>query len=388
MEEAISRRLRVVVVGSGTHFLSGLSYYTWQVANSLSCECDVSVVLMKALVPKFLYPGRRRVGEPLAAFAYDPGVQVFDGVNWWWVPSIVKAVRFLRRQRPEVVLMQWWTGAVAHSYLILALAARLMGSKVLLEFHEAQDVSEARLPLARRYARFFMRRILRLCSGIVVHSKFDSELVDNYYDLEDMPRVLIPHGPYDQYRSGGIGTRECTIDDFNVVFFGVIRPFKGLEHLVRAFGELTPQQVASIWMTVIGETWEGWTLPNELIDAHPYRDRITFVNRYVTDEELAAWLGGADLVVLPYLRSSSSGPLHAAMSMGLPVVITSVGGLPEAAGSYEGVTFVEPGDVDAIKEAILHNVRLGIGRRYEDPHSWGDSRERYTGFFETVGRNL
>jgi glycosyltransferase involved in cell wall biosynthesis len=69
---------------------------------------------------------------------------------------------------------------------------------------------------------------------------------------------------------------------------------------------------------VVGETWEGWTLPGEQIARSPRRDRITFVNRYVSDEELDGYLRGADAVVLPYLRSSLSGPLHVAMGYGLP----------------------------------------------------------------------
>ena len=68
----------------------------------------------------------------------------------------------------------------------------------------------------------------------------------------------------------------------------MIRPFKGLEHLVEAFEAIPESEIAGYWLTVVGETWEGWTLPAERIAASPRRDRITFVNRYVSDAELRA----------------------------------------------------------------------------------------------------
>ncbi len=70
-------------------------------------------------------------------------------------------------------------------------------------------------------------------------------------------------------------------------------------------------------LTVVGETWENWTLPAELIAASPHGERISFVNRYVSDAEAAAFYAAADAVVLPYRRGSASGPLQIAMSHGV-----------------------------------------------------------------------
>ena len=108
---------------------------------------------------------------------------------------------------------------------------------------------------------------------------------------------------------------------------------------------------------MVGETWEGWTLPAELIAASPAADRITLVNRYVTDAEVDRFFAEADVVVLPYRRSSASGPLHIAMSHGLPVVVTAVGGLVEAAEHYSGTVFV-PG-----RRAGRPGVGRSSGRR-------------------------
>jgi glycosyltransferase involved in cell wall biosynthesis len=135
---------------------------------------------------------------------------------------------------------------------------------------------------------------------------------------------------------------------------------------------------------VVGETWEGWDLPASLIAGSPAADRITFVNRYVTDAEVDAFFAGAELVVLPYRRSSASGPLHIAMSHGLPVVVTAVGGLVEAAEGYPGARFAPPGQPEALAGAIREAAAL-TGRRYADPSSWDQTVAAYTGLLTDLG---
>ena len=86
------------------------------------------------------------------------------------------------------------------------------------------------------------------------------------------------------------------------------------------FNALPREEAERLWLTVVGETWEGCTEPAHLIATSPHADRITFVNEYVPDEVVGAAFAHADVAVLPYRRSSSSGILHVAMSWGLPIV--------------------------------------------------------------------
>jgi len=369
---------RVLVVGSGTRFLSGISYYTWHLTAALAERFEPSVVLMRRLLPARVYPGRQRVGAELTPLRYDAFAPSFDGVDWYWLPSMLGALRFLRRERPEVVTFQWWTAAVGHSYLLLAWAARRRGAAVLVEFHETQDTGESALPFVSSYGRFIVRRLLAMASGIVLHSEFDRELVEAAHGLGDLPTVIAPHGPYSHERGAGAVHREAPDDAWNILFFGTIRPYKGLEHAVEAF-DLLPDEIADrCWLTVVGETWEDWHRPLELLATSPRRARTTVVNRYVDDDELAGWIAGADAVVLPYLRSSASGPLHTAMDAGLPAIVTAVGGLPEAAGDYTGTRFVPPADPVAIASAIEALVRDGDrAERHADPQSWERTAERY-----------
>lgn len=372
---------RVCVVGPGTRFLSGITYYTYSLVEALigvGHEC--SAILIRKLLPTHLYPGRTRVGDTLTDLRLPPDVRQMDGIDWYWGWSLVRAVRLLLSERPHVLILQWWTGAVLHTYLVLAIVARLLGAKVVVEFHEAQDVGEARLPLVARYMDIFGRRLLKLSAAQLAHSQFDLDLIKGRYGVNESV-ALVPHAGYD-YLPARPPLRAAPQGVINLLYFGVIRPFKGVEDLIRAFDLLGPVR-SRFWLTVVGETWEGCDRPNRLIAASLHRDRITFVNRYVNDVEAAGYFAGADIVVLPYHRSSSSGPLQIAMAKGLPVVVTKVGGLVEATAFYRGAVLVEPVDPASLAEGIQRGAEL-VDQRFEGASSWTDTALGYSKLFDEI----
>lgn len=402
----VSDRRRICVVGSGWRFTSGISYYTCRLVTAFSAErYPVGALLMRRLVPRRLYPGRDRVGAPVSRLAYPDGVPVFDGVDWFWLPSIIRAVRFLRRQRPEIVILQWWTGAVLHSYLVIALVARTLGAAIVIEFHETQDTGEARLLGASGYLNRLGRLVVARSAGFVVHSEYDRRQVEAMFDVAGKPVRVLPHGPFDHHAepepltqraehapaehraeltAPEDGSRLARRRPIRILFFGTIRPYKGLETLVAAFDELPDELASKLELLVVGETWEGWTEPLRRIEASPRRDRITLVNRYVTDDEVGRFFAEADVVALPYRRSSASGPLHIAMAYGLPVVLTDVGGLRDGAAGYEGINWAPPDDVTGLAAALVAAVGRA-GERYADPRSWQHTVAGYADLFDELG---
>jgi glycosyltransferase involved in cell wall biosynthesis len=382
-DKAEVRAPHICVVGPGVRFLSGISYYTYGLASALARRGPVSVILLRELLPKRLYPGAARVGQPLSDLALPAEVDSFSKLDWFWIPSLFQALAFLRR-RHDVLLLQWWTGTVLHTYLALAAATRLLGGRVIIEFHEALDTGEDRLPWVRRYVKLLVPLLFGLADRYVVHSEFDRRLVSSRFDLPDDRIDTIPHATVDHYGKGG-SWREAPEDCCNLLFFGVIRPFKGLEDLIQAFGMIPEPEIKRYWLTVVGETWEGWTAPNELIAASPYRDRITFINRYVTDAEVSALFGGADVVVLPYHRSSQSGPLHVAMQYGLPIVVSAVGGLVEAVKDYQGAILTPPANRGALLVAVDKAAGLR-GRRFTHRRGWSQTVEAYATLFDRLPR--
>ena len=362
---ARDRLPRVLIVGAGTRLLSAMSYYTLRFVNALSGQFSVTFMPMRQLIPTFLYPGRARVGKARTRLEYADDVDLLPGVDWFWGLNFLRALYRVWRSRPDVVIFQWWTGTVLHTYLATALVARACGASIIVEFHEVLDTAEERIPLARVWVRVLGRPFFRLASAFVIHSDADFAPIDARYQFEGRPCAVIPHGPLDHHASAPVGEvsraalpHGAPADAVNVLFFGIIRPYKGLEDLVRAFDLLEDDEVRRYWLTIVGETWEGWDLPLTLVRSSRHRDRITLVNRFVEDDEVIAHFAAADAVALPYHRSSASSPAHVAMSNGLPLVITAVGGLPAAVEDYEGAILIPPRDPMALRSALLRLPEL------------------------------
>ena len=393
-EESPEDLVRICVVGSGTRFISGISYYTYYLSDALQETFHVSAVLMRRLLPRRFYPGRRRVGAHITDIETSTIVPTFDGVDWFAIPSLFRAGRFLQQQQPEVVVFQWWTGTVLHSFLYLLRVARRSGASVVVEFHEDQDSGETRMPLVERIVRPGLRHLIRSADHYVVHSEWDKDRLGAKFSLDPARVTVIPHGPYPIYetspspQTGEAPVTTCAEEpdggeEVTILYFGTIRPYKGVEDLVEAFN-LLPRKGSIRWrLLAVGETWEGWELPAEKIRASDFAGDIEFINRYVTDSELPALFDRADIVALPYHRASASGPLHMTMHRGLPVVVTNVGGLSEAAADYSGTVFVPPENPIALAEGIVSALELRT-EHHADIHTWDVSRARYATLIEEI----
>jgi glycosyltransferase involved in cell wall biosynthesis len=379
------KKERVVVVGSGLRFASGISHYSYLLSTTLAREYDAGALLMRRLVPERLYPGRNHVGAGVAgSVVYPPEVSVYDGVDWYWGRSMTRALRYLDEQRPTVVIFEWWTGAVLHTYLRLARYAARRGARIILEWHEGQDVGEASIGIAHRYVRTLMPRLLSVVDAHVVHSDFDRQTIPAAYPLGNAIVRVMPHGPYHHVVGSSAASADVSGDSpFRLLNFGVIRPFKGVEDLVEAFSMLDREQASQFRLSVVGETWEGWTAPDQAIARSPHADLIERVDRYVSDEELASYVAQADAVVLPYHRSSLSGPLFIAMTAGLPTVVTAVGGLVEEVEGYAGAVLVPPQDPVALRDALLE-LPARRGERYQNPRSWQQTLDGYRALIDEL----
>jgi glycosyltransferase involved in cell wall biosynthesis len=346
-----------------------------------------ALLQLRRLCPRIFYPGRARVGSTDGALSL-PDVPVFNGLDWFWGLSAFRAWRFLRRVRPSVVVLHWWTATVLHSYVALAWLAKRSGARLVVEFHEAQDVGEATLPLVGRYTKAGMRLLLSQVDAVAVHSEFDRiALRDTYPQLAELPSEVVTIGPFGNHVPHDVvparNEGKTPDEPIRLLIFGVVRPYKGHAELAEAVRLLRASGL-DVHVTVVGEVWQGYREPLDDFAAILPPDRLTIVDRFVADEEVPAYFAAADLLVLPYRRSSASGPLLTAMAWGLPVVTTAVGGLVEASEGYSGAVLVPPCDPEALASGIRSALPL-IGTTHIDPNSWAQTAEEYAGLFERIG---
>ncbi len=382
--------MRWLLVGPGPRFLSGVGYHTAGLANTLARRGErVEAVLLRQLVPGWVYPGRAHRGvHGLDVYHLDAAVGLGE-LDWWWgLRGLGLAWRTTRRH-PDVVVLQWWTSAVAHSLLLLAALAHRQGATVILELHETTDVGEAQLPLVGSYSQAMMSALSRFVDGIVVHSHHDATAMKRHFPaLEALPAAVVFIGPPPHDGLGPAPDRPSDPDALadpgrrdlrpvRYLYFGVLRSYKGLDELARAFTLLLERGVDA-HLTVAGERWEdvGSALA-EIARSGPDRHRI--MQRYLTDAQLVGLVADCDVVVLPYRRSSASSPLHLAMEAGRPLVTTDAPALVEACAGYAGAIIVGRHDPEDLARGMLEATAL-VGHRFANPHSWDTSAERLTCF--------
>ena len=372
---------KVCVVGPSKKFLSGISYYTLRLSNALTGRYGVCAVCFRNLLPKFLFPGHKHVGQDLSNLNFDPTVAAFDGMDWNNPLTWYRAYKFLRKEKPDVILLQWWTSSAAHMHLLICLMNLRLKAKIILEFHEVVDPFEESILPIRLYSRLAGRLLIRRANSYVAHSDSDKKLLSEKYGLNSDRIQVIPHGLYDQYkavdRESARKSLGLDLGDNVIMSFGLIRPYKGIPYLIKAFGELPAPIAASSKLLLVGEIWEDRDSVVNAINESPYKDRIVLLDRYVSDDEVAKYFSAADIVVLPYLRASQSGVAHIAMTFGKPIVVSRVGGLEESMADYSGTFFVPPGDTVAIKDAIVKILSEKPGPFEPPRRGWGEIVEKY-----------
>jgi glycosyltransferase involved in cell wall biosynthesis len=162
---------------------------------------------------------------------------------------------------------------------------------------------------------------------------------------------VIPHGPLDYVTRlpapAPLPAELSATDAPVVLFFGIVRPYKGVDVLLDAFQELEGTG-AELW--IVGRTLD--------VDVEELRERarrtstvVRFVSRFIDDREVPRLFERADLVVLPYREAEQSGVLYLALAFGKPIVMSAVGGFPEVAARGAG-RLVPPGDAEALAATI------------------------------------
>uniref|UniRef100_UPI002ACD6516 glycosyltransferase n=1 Tax=Chloroflexus sp. TaxID=1904827 RepID=UPI002ACD6516 len=144
-----------------------------------------------------------------------------------------------------------------------------------------------------------------------------------------------------------------------LLFFGFVRPYKGLEYLIQALAHARSQIDAHL--LVVGEIWGSLAYYQRYAAEFGVADAITFVNRYVPNEELPPIFAAADVVVLPYVSATQSAVVQLALGFGKPVITTNVGGLPEVVQDGVNGLIVPPQDAMALAQAIVRYFQADLG---------------------------
>jgi len=194
-----------------------------------------------------------------------------------------------------------------------------------------------------------------MCDAYTAHSDEAREAIIKTYKIRKEKLHIVPHGPYNMYGSLDKDTvkKELNLSGFTVLYFGMIRQYKGVPTLIKAFDQILVDSVNRMHLVIAGENWgDDPELLPALSNSH-YRDRIVFQPEFLSDDMVSKYFAAADVVVLPYLRTCGSGVLNIAMAQGKPIITTDLGTMRESLKNYDGASFFPVGDSYALQKKIF-----------------------------------
>ncbi len=386
--------MNICVVGPSKQFFSGLAVHTVLLSNALSKQSEVSVILLKNLVPSFLYPGREWIGQATPLVDFDSGIDVFEGMDWNSPLSWIRAHRFLKKHKPDAIIMLWWSSAVAHMLLFLAMANKMdTRSKLLLEMHEVVDPFEETIMPIRLYSRVAGKLVMRSADAFTVHSTAVKGQVVQTYGITKEKIFVKPFGVYGDYYQDydkGLARKELEITENLVLLcFGSIRKYKGISVLVKAFSDLPESIANSTRLLIAGEDWADDNELLTLIESSPYRHRIEVHPQLVPEEMIPVYFSAADIVVLPYLRTAGSGVANIAMAYGKPIITSELDTMKELLAAYSGASFVPAGDSTALKLQLMRtheeHVSGNLGLYSPPDNTWEEISVQYQMILKQLG---
>lgn len=341
--------MRIALVGLTHPFRGGIAHYTTLLCRHMRRRHEVGFFSMTRQYPELLFPGRTQKDASASAMtvANQPCLDSMDPLSWFHTASLI------HRFRPDMLLFSWWHPFFAPSFGTVAHLARLRGVPSCFLCHNVLPHERSRVDralLAYGYAS---------TAAFIVHSKEDA--ADARRLRPGVPVHENPHPSYDEFAAdqmvpqeearARLGIRASKV----ILFFGFIRKYKGLNHLLEAMLQLPPED--GVHLLVVGEFYEDREVYADALGKLEARGQVTLVDRYVANEEVPLFYAAADLVMVPYLSATQSGIVQIAYGLGRPVVVTRVGGLPEVVDEGKTGYVVPPADAGALADAIRRFYR-------------------------------
>lgn len=244
--------------------------------------------------------------------------------------------------------------------------------------------------------------VYKNANAIIVHSGFIKDKLIKYFSQDPKKISIIPHGNFDIY----LPSFEMTVEqarsslslaksDNVLLFFGYIRPYKGIDLLLKAF-EIAAEKDSNLKLIIAGSEHDiNKPLINEIYK-NKFSDRILPFLTYIPNEDIVKYFNAADIVVLPYKDIDHSGIIHLAYSFGKPVLATNVGDFNEVVIDNKSGKVLKENDADCLSEMISQifedKGKLSEMGRYakflsETKYSWDDISKRTIELYKSIKLN-
>ena len=339
-----SKRKKIILIGPVYPYKGGISHYTGMMYRELAREHEVTMLSYKMQYPKFLFHKEQKDYEN-DSFKVENTEYMLHTANPF---NIIKTAKYIKKCKPDMVVIQWWHPYFAPCYRLLQM---FMGKQnVVFVCHNV--FPHERFPMDK----LLTRMVLSKGKHFIVHAKEEGkELLEIKKDAD---YLVTPHPTYNMFKFENM-TKEQARERLEIkkeqkvlLFFGFVREYKGLKHLLFAMPEII-EKLGNVQLWVVGDFDGDKERYEEWITECKIEEYVKIVDGYTPDKEVEKYFAASDLVVLPYESATQSGIVQIAFGFSKPVIATEVGGLPDVVEDGKTGYVVEPCNPKAIAEGVV-----------------------------------
>lgn len=338
--------MKITITGPAWPYRGGIAEFNNRLAYQFTGEGhDTDIVTFKLQYPRFLFPGKTQyTASPAPAkLKIRRLINSVNPLNWFITG------RKIKKEKPDILLLRFWLPFMGPSLGTIARIARSnRHTRVICIFDNV--IPHEKRPGDELLTGYFTKSI----DGSIVMAAAVGEDLKKFRN--DIPVKINPHPLFDNYgekmlREEASETLGLPVGNKYILFFGFVRAYKGLDLLIEAFNDVRFRN-KGLKLVIAGEFYDDPGLYISLIREYGLTKEIIIFNRFIKDDEVAAFFSIADLVVQPYKSATQSGVTQIAFHFETPMLVTDVGGLREIV--RDGVCgYVVKPDPGAIAGAVL-----------------------------------
>ena len=340
---------RLCLLGPTYPYRGGIAHHTTLLCETLRKKHDILFFSFSRQYPAFIFPGKSDKESITAGLRTKDVEYLLDSVNpWTWLIT----ARHIARFRPERLIIPWWVVFWAPQVVTVAtLVRRWCGAKIVLLCHNVVEHEASWLRVA--LSRFALAR----ADMVVTQSRQETEKVRRL--LGEKISVVTGFHPTYAPLTGTLPERgkaraELGLKGRVLLFFGFVRPYKGLDVLLDALPAVVKQH--DVKLVIAGEFWKDKERYLKQIRRLGIAEYVTIFDSYIPNNEIGLYFAAADLVVQPYRSATGSGISQLAYGAQKPVVATNVGNLNEVIVDGVNGRLVPPEDSTALATALSHSL--------------------------------
>lgn len=338
------KKNEIVLIGPVYPYKGGISHYTGLLYRALEKKHTVHMITYQMQYPKILMRREQKdyTNDSFKIEGADYLIHTANPFNW------IKSAGKIRKMKADLIIIQWWHPYFAPCYYFLI---KLLGHKnIMFVCHNV--FPHERFPLDR----FLTKLVLKQGDSFILHSETEaSELIKVKKDAKFRINV---HPTYQAFqfenmsKSTGRDRLHLSKESKVLLFFGFVRPYKGLKNLLNAMAMLK-EKYTDLKLLVVGDFGGSKEEYLQIIKNLNLESKIEIHDEYIPDREVEKYFSASDVVVLPYESATQSGIVQIAYGFEKPVIVTDVGGLPEVVSDGKTGLVVEAGNPKVLSEAII-----------------------------------